>query len=149
MKKKDVVRAVSVTLHAFLLSALSAFAATDLPNSITIDGFSVSYPDGWSTIQSGRLTVIVNAPADQQAALGGQFVYTPQVTISSEQRLDPNDALNELNELAAGAGPAVARLTLAGAPAIQWRKRAMAAARQSSPVDFGLGTHDQHGGRGG
>src|SRR6266496_564807 len=92
------------------------------PNSIAISNFSVSYPDGWSTLQSGSLTIILNVPASQQAALGNQFVFTPQVSVSTEQRLDSRDALKQLDELAAGAGPSLVRLTVGGWPAVQWRK---------------------------
>ena len=66
--------------------------------------------------------MIVNVPADQQAALADQFVFTPQVTVSTEQRLDASDALKQLDEIAAGAGAAVAKLTIDGSPAIQWRR---------------------------
>ena len=90
-------------------------------NSIAIGNFSVSYPDGWSTIQSGRVTVIIGVPADQQATLGGQFVFTPQVSISTEQRLDNADALAQLDDIVAGAGPTLTKLTVGGWPAVQWR----------------------------
>jgi hypothetical protein len=90
-------------------------------NSFVIGNFSVSYPDGWSTLQSGQLSVILGVPADQQATLGDQYVFTPQVTISTEQRPDANDALKQLDEIAAGAQAPVQRLTIDGSPAIQWR----------------------------
>jgi hypothetical protein len=104
-------------------------------NSIAIGNFSVYYPDGWSTLQSGRLTVILNVPADQQAALGDRYVFTPQVTVSTEQRLDHNDALEQLDEIAAGAPGPVTKLTVDGSPAIQWRAtRPWPQARGQSPV---------------
>ena len=103
-------------------SVSPASAANAGTNSIAVGNFSVSYPDGWSTLQSGRLTIILNVPANQQGALGNQFVYTPQVSISTEERLDSADALKQLDELAAGAGPSLVRLTVGGWPAVQWRK---------------------------
>jgi len=88
------------------LFASPAWAAPPaLTHSVAIDGFSVSYPDGWSTLRSGQLTMILNVPADQQATLGPQFIFTPQVSISTEQRLDDSDALRQLDEIAAGGGP--------------------------------------------
>jgi hypothetical protein len=97
-------------------------SATEASGNIVIGNFSVDYPDGWSTLQSGQLTVIVNVTADQQASLGAQYVFTPQVQISTEQRLDDNDALKQLDEIAASAGASVRRLTVDGFPAVQWRK---------------------------
>ncbi|MGO9062101.1 MAG: hypothetical protein ACLQU2_32770, partial [Candidatus Binataceae bacterium] len=116
-----------------LLSFLAALTCSFLPpacaaslsgltNSVAVGNFTVSYPDGWSTFQSGRLTFIINVPADKQATLGSQFLFTPQVNISIEQRVDNDDALRRLNDLAAGAGVSVTRLTVGGSPAIQWRK---------------------------
>jgi len=106
------------------LFASPAWAANPplLTNSVAIGSFSVSYPDGWSTLRSGQLTMILNVPADQQATLGAQFIFTPQVSISTEQRLDDSDALRQLEEIAAGVGPSLKRLTIGGWPAIQWRK---------------------------
>jgi hypothetical protein len=103
---------------------VSAACAASPPgtNRVAIGNFSVAYPDGWSTIQSGSLTMILNVPAGQQAAPGNQFVFTPQVSISTEQRLDHSDALKQLDEIAAGAGASLTRLTVGGAPAVQWRK---------------------------
>jgi hypothetical protein len=113
-----------VLVLATVIFATSSACAANPPwtNSVAIGNFSVSYPDGWSTLQSGRVTMILNVPADQQATLGAQFVYTPQVSISTEQRLDGKDALQQLEEIAAGAGPSLTRLTVGGWPAIQWRK---------------------------
>src|SRR5262245_16524668 len=98
------------------LFASPAWAASPpaLTNSVAIGSFSVSYPDGWSSLQSGQLTVILNVPADQQATLGAQFIFTPQVSISTEQRLDGGDALRQLDEIAAGVGPSLTRLTIGG-----------------------------------
>ncbi len=125
MKKLTVVLATTLFAAVLELSLLvpPALAATAAgTNSVAIDNFSVSFPDGWSTIRSGRLTTIVNVSADLQGMLGDRFVYTPQVSISTEQRLDNGDALKQLDEIAAGAGAAVAKLTVDGSPAIQWRK---------------------------
>ncbi len=111
---------VAYTLAPLVSPALAANVAA--ANSVAIGNFTVYFPDGWSTIQSGRLTTIVNVSADQQAALGNQFVYTPQVNVSTEQRLDARDAQTQLDEIAAGAGASVSRITIDGSPAIQWRK---------------------------
>src|SRR5262249_44493619 len=92
------------------------------PNSIAIGNFSVTYPDGWSTLQSGSQTVIINVPADQQGALGNQFLFTPQVSVSTEQRLDNGDALRQLHEIVTGGDPSAVRLTVGGWPAVQWRR---------------------------
>ncbi len=58
------------TLAPLVSPALAANVAA--ANSVAIGNFTVYFPDGWSTIQSGRLTTIVNVPAAQQAALGNQ-----------------------------------------------------------------------------
>ena len=118
------------------LFASPAWAAPPaLTHSVAIDGFSVSYPDGWSTLRSGQLTMILNVPADQQATLGPQFIFTPQVSISTEQRLDDSDALRQLDEIAAGGGPSLRRLTIGGRPAIQWRTTVpWPAAQRQAPV---------------
>ena len=105
------------TLHASAANAANPAGS----NSVAIGNFNVYYPDGWSTLQSGRLVVILNVSPDQQAALGDRYVFTPQVNISTEQRLDNNDALKQLDEIATGAGASVTRLTIDGSPAIQWR----------------------------
>jgi len=68
-----------------LLAALtpmfeSTVKAADPPEAhrnVAIGNLSVSYPDGWSTLQSGRLTMVLDVPADT-GALGDQFVFTPQ-----------------------------------------------------------------------
>jgi hypothetical protein len=125
MKKICVILATAFfgLAHTFAPLVSPAYAATPIgTNSVVIGNFSVYFADGWSTLQSGRLTMIVNVPADRQTALGDQFVFTPQVSISTEQRLDDGDALKELEEIAAGAGAAVTRLTVDGSPAVQWRK---------------------------
>lgn len=115
--------AAILATNVAMLPAPSALAANPpAVNSLTISNFSVYYPNGWSTLQSGRLTVILNVSADRQASLGSQYLFTPQVTISTEQRIDANDALKELEEIAAGAGASVARTTVDGSPAIQWRE---------------------------
>ena len=111
-------------LTALFLSVAAAADPPELTHKVAIGDFSVSYPDGWSTLQSGRLTMILAVPADQQATLGDLFVFVPQVSVSVEQRLDRNDALAQLDEIAPGAGVPVTRLTIDGAPAIQWRKSA-------------------------
>ena len=120
MKKVVFVLAVLTWLSALFVAPVRA-ANPPWTNTVAISNFSVSYPDGWSTIQSGRVTVIVNVPADQQATLGGRFVFTPQVSISTEQRLDNADALEQLDEIVAGAGPTLTKLTVGGWPAVQWR----------------------------
>ena len=76
----------------------SAFAASPpaLTNSVAIDDVTVSYPDGWSVLRSGSLTTIVAVPTEQQATLGSQFVFTPHVSVSIEQRTDGADALSRL-----------------------------------------------------
>lgn len=112
-------------LPAFAALFITAANATDSPeltNSIVVGNFTVSYPDGWSTLQSGRLTMIIDVPADQQDSLGDRFLFTPQVTVSTEQRLDDKDAQQQLDEIAAGGGQAATKLTVAGFPAVQWRK---------------------------
>ena len=113
MKKVVFVLAVLTWLPALFVAPVRA-ANPPWTNTVAISNFSVSYPDGWSTIQSGRVTVIVNVPADQQATLGGRFVFTPQVSISTEQRLDNADALEQLDEIVAGAGPTLTKLTVGG-----------------------------------
>jgi hypothetical protein len=123
MKKVVLTLAVLLSLSALCLLPVRA-ANQALTNSVAISNFSVSFPDGWSTIQTDRVTVIVGVPADQQATLGGQFVFTPQVSISTEQRLDTADALAQLDEIVAGAGPTLTKLTVGGWPAIQWRRTA-------------------------
>jgi hypothetical protein len=114
--------ALLAALTAVFVSPAGAADPTEFTNSVAIGNFSVSYPDGWSTLKSGRLTMILNVPPDQQATLGDQFVFTPEVSISTEQRLDDSDTLQQLDEIAAGAGASVTRLTVGGWPAIQWRK---------------------------
>lgn len=101
--------------------AADAASSLELTNRVTIGNFTVSYPDGWSTLQSGRVTFVIDVPSDQQAKLGSQFLFTPQVSISTEQRTDKADALKRLNDLAA-AEVSVTSLTIGGSPAIQWRK---------------------------
>jgi hypothetical protein len=120
MKKIALALAVLVSVSALFVPPVLA-ANPPLSNSVDINNFSVSYPDGWSTIRSGRVTVIVGVPADQQATLGGKFVFTPQVSVSTEQRLDHADALAQLDDIVAGAGPTLTKLTVGGWPAIQWR----------------------------
>ncbi len=114
-----------VVLLASLASWFAAAAAVADPpaltNSIAVGNFTVSYPDGWSTFQSGRLTFIVNVTADKQATLGNQLVFTPQVNVSVEQRASQSDAASRLSGLAASAGAPVTNLTIGGSPAIQWR----------------------------
>ena len=131
---------ILLALATLMLMALTpgpSWAANPpaLTNSVAIGSFSVSYPDGWSTLQSGQQTMILNVPADQQATLGAQFIFTPQVSISTEQRLDGSDAVRQLEEIAAGVGPSLTRLTVGGWPAIQWRKTVpWPAARGQAPV---------------
>ncbi len=140
MKKICVVLATAFfgAAHTFAPVVAPAFAATAAGvNSVAIGNFSVYFPDGWSTIQSGRLTVIIKVPADQQAALGDQFLYTPQVSISTEQRLDDGDALKQLDEIAAGASAAIAKLTIDGSPAIQWRRTVPWPQRGAQPSSTG------------
>ena len=69
------------TLHASAANAANPAGS----NSVAIGNFNVYYPDGWSTLQSGRLVVILNVSPDQQAGLGDRYVFTPQVNISTEQ----------------------------------------------------------------
>jgi hypothetical protein len=118
------VAAVATLLFAVpgVPGAFVANAAVPLANSIAVENFTVRYPDGWSTVRSGRVTMILAAPAAAQDSLGDQFVYTPQVSVSVEQRLDAADARAQLEELAASAGAAVKRLIIDGAPAIQWQR---------------------------
>jgi hypothetical protein len=111
-----------VSLIFAAVSAANAADAPELTNTVEVGSFRVAYPDGWSTLTSGRLTMILAVPADQRAALGDQFVFTPQVSISTEQRLNDADALQQLDEIAAGAGASAKRLTVGGWPAVQWRK---------------------------
>jgi hypothetical protein len=110
------------TLAAPFVARADPPESPELVNRVAIDGFHVSYPDGWSTLKSGRLTMILDVPADRQESLGDQFVFTPQVSISTEQRLDDKDALQQLDEIAAGIGDSVKKLTVAGSSALQWRK---------------------------
>src|SRR5262245_1538926 len=114
-------RVLAVISSMLIATAARSAEPLELTNSVAVDRLTVSYPDGWSTLKSGRVTMILEAPADRQAALGDQFVFTPQVSVSTEQRLDDKDALEQLEEIAAGAGPSVTRLTIGGWPAIQWR----------------------------
>ena len=109
---------------AGVTSSLAHAASLAAANSVTIDNIVVSYPAGWSTLQSGRITAIVNAPVEKAKSLGNKFVFTPQVNVSIEQRLDEADALKELEEIAAGAGALGSRLTIDGSPAVQWRTEA-------------------------
>lgn len=109
-------------LTCFFVSQVWATDVPPLTDRVAVGNFTVSYPDGWSTFQSGRLTFIIDVPADQQATLGNQFLVTPQVSISVEQRTDNADASKRLDDLAVAAGVSVTRLTVGGAPAIQWRK---------------------------
>ncbi len=116
--------AVLLTVVATLLALPARADAPALTNSVAIGNFTVSYPAGWSTLQSGRLTLILDVAADQQAALGNRFVFTPQVNVSTEQRIDHNDALQRLNDIAAETNDPVTHLTIAGYPAIQRRHMA-------------------------
>ena len=120
MKNVALALVVLVSVSALFVSPVRA-ANPPLSNSVAINNFSVSYPDGWSTIRNGGVTVIVGVPADQQATLGGKFVFTPQVSVSTEERLDHADALAQLDEIVAGAGPTLTKLTVGGWPAVQWR----------------------------
>jgi hypothetical protein len=114
---------IAAALATWPLAVLAAPATPpEITNHVAIDGYTVAYPDGWSTLRSGQVTLILNVPAEEQAALGERFVFTPQVSISTEQRLDKGDALKELEEIAAGVDPSVRRLTVGGFPAVQWRR---------------------------
>jgi hypothetical protein len=93
-------------------SSLAHAASLSAGNSVTIDNFVVSYPAGWSTLQSGRITAIVNAPIEKAKSLGNKFVFTPQVNVSIEERLNDADALKELAEIAASAGALGSRLSI-------------------------------------
>ena len=120
MKKVILGLTIIVSISALFVSSVYP-ANPPWTNRVAISNFNVSYPDGWSTIRSGRLTVIIAVPADQQATLGTQFVFTPQVSISTEQRLDNADALAQLDDVVVGAGPSLTKLTVGGWPAVQWR----------------------------
>lgn len=45
--------------------AADAASSLELTNRVTIGNFTVSYPDGWSTLQSGRVTFVIDVPSDQ------------------------------------------------------------------------------------
>jgi hypothetical protein len=65
---------------------------------VTVDGFSVSYPDGWSSVQ----TALINVTPDKLAILNSATLnVTLQIHIYVEQRTDHNDALTRLSEIVA------------------------------------------------
>ena len=114
-----------VSTILFMPGAGVATAATALPNSVAIDGFTVSYPDGWSTLLSGRVTMIVEVTADKLATLtSDQLLVQPQVRVSTEARVDHNDAMHRLGEVAGESSDTVTHLTIGGWPAIQRRHSA-------------------------
>ena len=122
-------------------------AQTAFPNTVQLSGFTLGFPDGWSTIRTGSTTILVNVPAGQAATLtAAQFMVTPQIHVSTEQRTDGQDAARRLTEIAAETADAVTSLTIGGWPAIQrrhlapwpqlghgsrWKLRSRMAARRS------------------
>ena len=44
-------------------------AQTAFPNTVQLSGFTLGFPDGWSTIRTGSTTILVNVPAGQAAYL--------------------------------------------------------------------------------
>jgi hypothetical protein len=120
MRKRSLAFLAAATL--LFVSGSRAADTPELAESVAIGRFTVSYPEGWSTLRSGRMTMILAVPADKQATLGDRFVFVPQVSISIERRLDAADALKQLGEIAPAGNIAVTKLTVGGAPAIQWRK---------------------------
>src|SRR5262245_47500982 len=56
MKNVALALVVLVSVSALFVSPLHA-ANPPLSNSVAVNNFSVSYPDGWSTIRSGGVTV--------------------------------------------------------------------------------------------
>ena len=97
-------------------------AQTAFPNTVQLSGFTLGFPDGWSTIRTGSTTILVNVPAGQAATLtAAQFMVTPQIHVSTEQRTDGQDAARRLTEIAAETADAVTSLTIGGWPAIQRR----------------------------
>ena len=42
-------------------------AQTAFPNTVQLNGFTLGFPDGWSTIRTGSTTILVNVPAGPAA----------------------------------------------------------------------------------
>ena len=115
---------------AFIVSSLAiasyiqhgSAAQSAFTNSVQVEGFSVSYPDGWSSTQSNRVTIVAAVTTEKLATLtSGQLLVTPQVRVTREQRTSHDDAMQRLSDIAAETSDPVTHLTIGGWPAIQRR----------------------------
>ena len=122
-----VARLSRVSLQVFAIALLlTSIAWTAAPssftNSVAVNSFSVAYPDGWTSVQGGGSTTLINAAPDKLPTLSSTTLnMTPQIQIYVEQRTDHNDALTRLKDIEQEYPDPVTSLTIGGYPAIQRR----------------------------
>jgi hypothetical protein len=93
-----------------------------LLNSVQIDGFAVAYPEGWSVLRQGGVTIVVNVPPGEAGKLPpARFLRTPQIRISMEERTSHDEAIRRLEEIGSETDDPVESITVMGRPAIQRR----------------------------
>ena len=99
--------------------SVESIAQATLPNTLRINdekGISVSYPDGWSTVQPTQKTwAIVNVPADRLETVAPSV----RVLIGYLERIDHADAVSQLAEYANESGTPSTFLAIGGWPGLQ------------------------------
>jgi len=71
---KRLLRALFVLVVVFLYAPIAILVLFSFNNSVLptfpLSGFTLGFPDGWSTIRTGSTTILVNVPAGQAATRG-------------------------------------------------------------------------------